>query len=118
MKWFRVVAVVVVLVALSLGVTRATHSVSAAPLVAPCTASALAAPYHGIDKVKSVDSFGCVGHWAYLWATIGSGVEEIGVTDVLHFNSATASWENASRLKNCNPQRLPQYVEFWGCNSN
>ncbi|HVB51646.1 MAG TPA: hypothetical protein VND89_07940 [Acidimicrobiales bacterium] len=118
MKWIRVVASVLVLVALSLSVVKVNRSLAAAPLSVPCNASALAASYHGIDEVKSVDSFGCVGHWAYLWATIGSGVHEVGVTDVLYFNSATASWENASRLKDCNPRTLPHYVEFWGCNSN
>jgi hypothetical protein len=118
MKWFRVASVVLVLAALLVGATKVTENTSAAPLVAPCSASALSAPYHGIDSVKAVNSFGCEGHWAYLWATIGTGIHEIGVTDVLYFNSATSSWRNVSRLKDCNPQHLPRYVEFWGCNSN
>ncbi|HEY5265200.1 MAG TPA: hypothetical protein VIJ40_00135 [Acidimicrobiales bacterium] len=118
MKWFGVVASAVVVIALGFGVAKATGSSSPAPLLAPCNATALAAPYHGTDKIDSVDSFGCVGHWAYMWATIGTGVHEIGVTDVLSYDQTASSWKNVSRLTYCNHNRLPHYVEFWGCNSN
>ncbi len=33
-------------------------------------------------QVDSVQSFGCVGTFAYLWATVGHGEGEIGVTEV------------------------------------
>ena len=118
MKWFGVVASALVVVALGLSAAKSTESSSPAPLLVPCSAAALAAPYHGIDKVRGVDSFGCVGHWAYLWATIGTSVHKIGVTEVLSYDRATSSWKNASRLTYCNHHRLPHYVEFWGCNSN
>jgi len=118
MKWFGVVASVLVVVALGLSAAKSTESSSPAPLLAPCTATALAAPYHGIDKVTGVDSFGCVGQWAYMWATFGTGVHAIGVTEVLSYDRATSSWKNAPRLTYCNHHRLPHYVEFWGCNSN
>jgi hypothetical protein len=75
-------------------------------------------PYTGPLKVDSVDSFGCVGQWAYLWATVGKGVGEIGVTEVLHFDPTTSQWQNASRLTYCFHHLLPGYVELWGCNSN
>jgi hypothetical protein len=118
MKWFGVVASFIVVIALGVGAAKTTEASSASPLFVPCNAAALAAAYHGLDEVKSVDSFGCVGHWAYLWATIGTGVQEVGVTDVLTYDKATTSWRNVSRLTYCGHHRLPNYVEFWGCNSN
>ena len=56
------------------------------PASLPCNASALSAPYHGPLKVVSVASFGCEGGFAYLWATVGKGEEEIGVTEVLAYD--------------------------------
>jgi hypothetical protein len=118
MKWFSVAASVVIIAAMAVGVSKTSESAARAPVNAPCSASALADAYHGTDKVRSVNSFGCEGRWAYLWATIGTGVQEIGVTDVLRFDEATNAWKNASRLTYCMHDLLPRYVEYWGCNSN
>jgi hypothetical protein len=118
MKWSRVGAVVLLLVALCVGVTKVSSASSTFPVSTPCSAPALSAPYTGPLTVRSVASFGCVGKWAYLWATVGKGVQEIGVTEVLHYDVAESSWQNASRLKYCRHHLLPTYVEFWGCNSN
>lgn len=118
MRWTRLAAVVVVLVTLGVGATKAVCVESAFPPAVPCNASALAGPYSGDLKVVGVASFGCVGRWAYLWATVGKGVHEIGVTEVLHFDLATNSWRNASRLTYCGHHLIPKYVDFWGCNSN
>jgi len=117
-KSLRVIGVVVLLVVLVVSATTTTARSSARLIAAPCNASLLAAPYHGPLKVRSVNSFGCVGDWAYLWATIGSGVQEISVTEVLHYHPATSSWKNASRLRYCGHHLLPNYVDRWGCHSN
>jgi hypothetical protein len=121
MKWSRALAALGILAALAVGTANATCSTRTFPVVGPCTSSALSAAYSGAspgDRVDAVNSFGCVGTWAYLWATIGKGVGEVGVTDVLHFDDTTNKWQNASRLRYCMHQLLPAYVEFWGCNSN
>jgi hypothetical protein len=118
MQWTRYAEIIALLAALGVGVTKTSCVASAFPVVAPCSSSALSVPYSGPLRVTSVDSFGCVGTWAYLWATVGTGVRAIGVTEVLHYDTTTASWRNASRLTYCNHKLLPTYVEFWGCNSN
>jgi hypothetical protein len=118
MKWSRVVGSALVVVALGFGVSRASAQSGPFPVSTPCNAAALSAPYTGPLKVDSVASFGCVGPWAYLWATVGTGVQEIGVTEVLRFDPTTGAWQNASRLTYCNHHLLPRYVEHWGCNSN
>ena len=118
MKWFRLAAALFVVAALGLGVSRASAQSRTFPISTPCNAAELSTPYNGPLKVDSVASFGCVGPWAYLWATVGNGVHEIGVTEVLHYDSTASRWQNASRLTYCNHHRLPRYVERWGCNSN
>lgn len=118
MTWSRPVAVVLLLVALGVALTKTTSASTSFPLAVPCNASALAAPFTGPLKVQSVDSFGCVGTWGYLWATVGTGIQQIGVTEVVHYDVATELWRSASRLKYCGRHLLPTYVELWGCNSN
>jgi hypothetical protein len=121
MKCSRALAALGILAALAVGTANVSCSTRTFPTAIPCNASALAAAYGGMssqDQVDAVNSFGCVGNWAYLWATIGKGVAEIGVTDVLHYDDATSRWQNASRLRYCMHHRLPAYVEYWGCNSN
>jgi hypothetical protein len=118
MKWLRVVGSSLVVVALGLGVSRASAQSRSFLVSIPCNAAALSAPYTGPLTVDSVDSFGCVGQWAYLWATVGKGVGEIGVTEVLHYDLTASAWQNAPRLTYCFHHLLPGYVERWGCNSN
>ena len=107
-----------VVVALALGASRASAQGRTFPISTPCNAAALSQPYGGPLKVDSVASFGCVGRWAYLWATVGTGVAEVGVTEVLRYDAGTSAWRNASRLTYCDHHLLPRYVELWGCNSN
>jgi|SRR5580693_2087448 hypothetical protein len=115
MKWFRALGAVAVATALVLFVSHSSSSSRAFPPVVACSASAIAAAYHEVD---SVQSFGCAGEFAYLWATVGKGEGEIGVTDVARYDPTTFTWKNASRLHYCVDHRLPSYVQFWGCNSN
>jgi hypothetical protein len=111
-------AVVLLLVALGVAVDKTTSSSATFPLSAPCDATSMSAPFSGPLKIESVDSFGCVGSWGYLWATAGTGVHAIGVTEVVHYDVAKGVWRSASRLTYCFHHLLPTYVEFWGCNSN
>jgi hypothetical protein len=115
MKWFRGAGAVVVVAAAALFVSQPSSSSRSFPAVVACNASAISAAYQQVD---SVQSFGCAGRFAYLWATVGKGEGEIGVTEVASYNSATSRWKNASRLHYCVDHRLPSYVQFWGCNSN
>jgi hypothetical protein len=114
-KWFRAVGAVAIVAALVLFVSHSSSSSRTFPPVVACNASAISAAYHQVD---SVQSFGCAGQFAYLWATVGKGEGEIGVTEVAHYDPASSSWKNASRLHYCVDHRLPSYVQFWGCNSN
>lgn len=106
------------LVALVVGTTKATQHASARLVAAPCSASQLSAAYRGPLHVDSVENFGCVGNWAFLWATIGSGVQEVSVTEVLQYDARTSAWHNAPRLRYCGHGVLPHYVDRWGCHSN
>jgi hypothetical protein len=114
-KWARVAGGVVLLAILAFGVSQTNCVARAAAPIIPCTATAISSAYRDVD---SVQSFGCEGQFAYLWATVGHGEGEIGVTEVAHYDLDTSSWRNASRLRYCVHQRLPSYVQFWGCNSN
>ncbi|MGC2168365.1 MAG: hypothetical protein WA580_04615 [Acidimicrobiales bacterium] len=115
MKWTRSAGAVVLLAGLAFGVSQATCTERAAAPIVACNASAISSAYREVD---SVQSFGCVGQYAYLWATVGHGEGEVGVTEVAHYDLDTSSWRNASRSHYCVQHRLPNYVQFWGCNSN
>lgn len=118
MRWVRTAASLALLAAVGVVAAHSSCHERGFPVSTPCSASALSAPYHGPLKVVSVASFGCEGRFAYLWATVGKGAEEIGVTEVLAYDEATGAWKNASRLTYCVHHRLPAYVQYWGCNSN
>jgi len=111
----RVLLVVVLAAGLAVGAARASSSTSAAPLAAPCTAPAMSAAYTHVD---SVQGYGCTGGFGYLWMTVGTGVAEVGVTEVVRYDEAAARWVNADRAYYCVAGRLPQYVNRWGCHSN
>lgn len=111
----RVVAAFVLAVGLAVAAVRATCTTSAPALAVACTASALSAPYIHVD---SVQSFGCEGGFGYLWMTVGRGIGEVGVTEVVRYDVEGARWVNASRLFYCVDHRVPDYVYHWGCTSN
>ena len=99
------------MVALALWASVRSHEApTPIPSYAYCSASALSRPFIGPEHVTSVQNYGCEGAWAFLWATIGSGQEAIGVTEVLHFDQADTTWRNASRLKVCKPDVMPTYI--------
>ncbi|HTT58608.1 MAG TPA: hypothetical protein VMF33_01055 [Acidimicrobiales bacterium] len=115
MKWTRVAGGVLLLAGLGFGVSQTNCTERAAPPIVACSASAISSAYREVD---SVQSFGCVGLYAYLWATVGHGEGEVGVTEVARYDLQTSSWRNASRAHYCVQHRLPSYVQRWGCNSN
>jgi hypothetical protein len=111
----RAAAAVALAVGLGVAAARATCSTSAPALAVACTAPALSAPYVHVD---SVQGFGCEGGFGYLWMTVGRGVGEVGVTEVVRYDARAARWVNASRLYYCAEHRVPPYVYHWGCTSN
>lgn len=115
MRWFRLVACVAILAVLVVVVIKPSSSASTFPPSPPCDATALSAPYHDVD---SVSSFGCVGDFAYLWATVGSGPAESSVTELLHYDPLTSVWENALRSTYCTSASLPAFIEERACSSD
>ncbi len=112
---YRVLLAVALAVGLGVAASRASASTSAAPVAAPCTAAALSAAYTHVD---SVQGYGCSDGYGYLWMTVGTGVAEVGVTEVVRYDEAAAQWVNADRAYYCVAGRLPEYVNRWGCHSN
>ncbi|HEV7957958.1 MAG TPA: hypothetical protein VGP11_00705 [Acidimicrobiales bacterium] len=115
MRLFRLLACVVIVAALAVLVTKPSSSASTFPTPAPCTSADLTAPYHDVD---SVTSFGCVGNYAYLWATVGTAPAEVSVTELLYYDPTTGAWENALRASYCGGGLLPASIEEKACNSN
>ncbi len=115
MRWWRLLGCVVVLGALAVVVTKPSSSATTFPEIAPCTVANLTAPYHDVD---SVSNFGCIGDYAFLWATVGSGPGEVGVTELLAYNTSAGVWQNALRATYCTGSALPAYIEQEACNSN
>jgi hypothetical protein len=101
--------------ALAVLVTKPSSSASTFPTPAPCTSADLTAPYHGVD---SVTSFGCVGDYAYLWATVGTPPAEASVTELLYYDPTQSAWVNALRANYCGSGVLPVIIQERACNSN
>lgn len=109
---------VLVVAAMAVASGEAKSTSQPAPEVAPCTPSALSVAFTGPLTLRSLDAFGCVGTYAYAWATVGPTPHEIGVTEVLRFSSITQRWGFVSRLTYCTPGALPERIYRLGCFSN
>jgi hypothetical protein len=118
MKWTRLGVAGVLLVALVIASIHTTSSSSSTPVAAPCTTSALGEAFAGQFKLTSIQQYGCEDQWAYAWATVGTGAEAIGVTQVMHFDLATQRWVIVSRQHDCKANILPSVVYRQGCFSN
>ena len=114
----RLVASALLLAALVVASVHTTATATRPPFAVPCSASSLAAAFAGPLQLDSIDHFGCEGSWAFTWATIGTEPHKVGVTEVLHFNPVTSSWNFASRATVCKPEVLPPDVYRLGCFSN
>jgi hypothetical protein len=118
MKIARLVVAGLVLAALVVVSFRTTSSSAGAPPQAPCTTSALGGAFTGQFHLASIQSYGCEGTWAFVWATVGTGEQAIGVTEVLSYNFANARWALVSRATDCKATILPSVVYRQGCFSN
>jgi hypothetical protein len=85
---------------------------SAAIEVTPCTATALA---DASGDLSSVQDYGCVGNWAYLYATVK---HLFGVTEVLEFSPDSDRWTFSDRAVVCVGAILPPIIKTRGCYSN
>ena len=110
-----VVVVLAALVALSVRTTW--RAVSAVPPV-PCTTSALGQAFDGQFHLSSIQNFGCEDQWAYVWATVGTGEQAIGVTEVLAYHAQSGRWAFVSRVADCKASILPSVIYRQGCFSN
>ena len=118
MKSFRLIVAVLVLAALVALSFRATSSSASAPAQVPCTTSALGRAFDGQFHLSSIQNYGCEGDWAFTWATVGTGEQAIGVTEVLSYNPTTQQWTLVSRSVDCKASILPTIVYRQGCFSN
>jgi hypothetical protein len=117
-KLFRLVAAGAVLIALVVLSFQTTCSTASAVPPVPCTAAALGEAFNGQFHLDSIQNFGCEGQWAYVWATVGTGEEAIGVTQVLTYEARSARWAIVSRETDCKATILPSVVYRQGCFSN
>jgi hypothetical protein len=118
MKSSRLAVAVLVLAALVVLCLRTTSSATSADPPVPCTTTALAQAFDGQFHLASIQNYGCEGEWAYAWATVGTGEEAIGVTEVLAYDAKSARWALVSRALDCKATILPSVIYRQGCFSN
>jgi len=107
-----------VLIALVILSFRTTSTLASAAPPVPCTTSSLGQAFGGQFHLASIQNFGCEGQWAYVWATVGTGEQAIGVTEVLAYRATSASWVIVSRSVDCKASILPSVIYRQGCFSN
>jgi hypothetical protein len=112
-----VVAAMVLIALVALSFRTTSSSASAVPPV-PCTTSALGQAFDDQFHLASIQNFGCEGEWAYVWATIGTGEQAIGVTEVLAYDAPSGRWAIVSRAVDCKASILPGVIYHQGCFSN
>lgn len=84
----------------------------------PCTTAALGEGFQGQLHLASIQDYGCEAQWAYVWATVGTGEQAIGVTEVLHYDATSSRWAIVSRATDCKATILPSVIFHQGCFSN
>jgi hypothetical protein len=117
-KLLRPLAAAVILITLVVLSFRTTCSTSVAAPAVPCTTAALGAAFDGQFHLASIQNYGCEEQWAYVWATVGTGEEAIGVTEVLDYETMSARWAIVSRATYCKATILPSVIYHQGCFSN
>ncbi len=118
MKTLRLVSAVLLLAALTFASLKTTSSASTLPPQAPCNANVLALAFTGSLHLTSLQNYGCDSEWAFTWATVGTGDQAIGVTEVLHYSAKARTWSIVSRATDCKPSVLPSDIYQLGCFSN
>jgi hypothetical protein len=112
-KALRLAGAVILVGSLLVFAARATATASPSPVGAPCTTSALTSH---LTNVASVQDYGCVGAWAFLWATLSVSSNQISVTELMSY--ASGAWRPVSRATFCHPGVLPDPVYRRACFSN
>lgn len=118
MKLVRLVAAAAILIALVVLSFQATCTTASAVPPVPCTTTALGTAFDGQFHLASIQNYGCEAQWAYVWATVGTGEEAIGVTEVLAYDARSARWAIVSRATDCKATILPSVIYRQGCFSN
>jgi hypothetical protein len=115
MRLLQLASAAVLMAGLAVSSTLPSCSSAGVPLAAPCTASALTA---SLTNVRGVAAFGCEGQWAYLWANVGTGAQEVSVTELEQFSGATGRWQPVSRAQYCHGSMLASFIYRRACFSN
>ncbi len=118
MKLWRAVLGVMVVATLAVAAASTSCVRATMPESTPCVTSALAAPFRGPLLLTQMVNYGCEGPWAFVWATVGTGLQAVGVTEVLYFDQTSAKWRFASRAAVCGNGTLPARIDALGCHSN
>lgn len=118
MKLFRLLAAAALLIALVVLSFQTTCTTASAVPPVPCTTATLGRAFDGQFHLASIQNYGCEGEWAYMWATVGTGEEAIGVTQVLAYDAASGRWAIVSRATDCKATILPSVIYRQGCFSN
>jgi hypothetical protein len=95
-------------------------STTSVATLSSCSPLALAAPFSGPDELDAISNFGCDRNAAFVWATVGGGNMQVGVTEVEVWDSALGRWRFALREAWCNPENKLQnrFIYQNGCLSN
>ncbi len=109
------VALLMLLVFIGVGVILASPNTQT-DAQAACTPAGLTQSWSGSFHVQSVESFGCEGKWAYVWATISDGQHTVSVTELEYFEPL--GWLQVNRLKYCPTTTVPEKIRKLACNSN
>jgi hypothetical protein len=118
MKLVRLAAAALALIALVVLSFRTTCTTSVAAPPVPCTTSSLGRAFDGQFHLASIENYGCEGTWAYVWATVGTGEQAIGVTQVLLYEPRFSRWVIVPRTTYCKSTILPSVIYRQGCFSN
>ncbi|HUX04818.1 MAG TPA: hypothetical protein VMV53_07955 [Acidimicrobiales bacterium] len=115
MKVLQALSAVLLVGALAVVAGRSTSSLNASPLDAPCNAAVLTS---SLTSIQSVASYGCDGHWAYVWANVNVASNVVSVTELLHYDEASGVWMAVPRSQYCDPSTLSAIVYHRACLSN
>jgi len=115
MRIFQIASAVLLVGALAVVAGRTTSNLSASPLDAPCNAAVLTG---SLNSIQSVASYGCDGHWAYVWANVNAASNIVSVTELLHYDEASGVWIAVPRSQYCDPSTLSAIVYQRACKSN
>lgn len=118
MRVRQIASIVVVVAGLGVAASGRTAASTEMPTSTPCYPGAIAGAFSGALPLDSINRFGCAGEWAFVWATVGSGKQEVSVTEVLRFDSVLGQWRFVSRESVCASSTLPTFVNSGGCHSN